>query len=391
MPSKNSAVGRKGIVKWNDGSQPIHWAVSLPTVLDRERDYYEQKVAVGQPDIDNAVRTWFKVYHSLVWLVAATNQNCYPVNAPFNGKVDCVECSENPLARGEDYCLKESHLVPAFTPDESGCRDSDPDCDEIEYDLPVDEDIGNANVGNEVRKGWIFQDLKKTFDNRNSEQALATLGRGFAEQIYQEVTSEPLLQSFLAKFKQLSSDFDVTTGIDDCLKTRSEIELHDKAQKNGYIGRAIELIKDLWDEQQLAIHLEDMRRWVADTSNQPAGSREWLERQLGLTSIQQRINSLFNSDNLEAKKMVSRWTTVLLINKTSLTHIFNRLAKEENDLVAHSLETAIANLAMSEAVRQKWNDLLYATYGAVAWQIFHQANVAATQVLEILKGVRIDE
>lgn len=389
MPSKSSGGGRKGIVKWNDGSRPLHWAVSLPTVLDRERNYYEQKAAVGEPEIDNVVRTWFKVYDSLVWLGAAANQSCYGVNRPFTGTVECDNCPGN-VAMGEAQCLRESHLVPAFSPGESGCEEGDPDCDEIIFAAPINEEVGDSNVGDEKRAGWIFQDLKEIFNNRNSEQALATLGRGFTDQIYQEIGTDTLLQSFLTKFEQLSSGFDVTTHISNCLETRSEIELNEMARENDYVGQAIKLIEELWEEQQLATHLEDMRSWVTNPSEQLPGSIEWLKKQLGLTSIQQRINNLFDGDNLESKKMVSKWTTVLLINKESFTYIFNRLG-QESDEVAHGLEASVANLKMSEIARQQWNDLLYATYGAIAWQIFRQTNLAATQVLRILHEVENDE
>ena len=393
MASKSSGGGRKGLVKWNDEGQPLHWQIKLPTVLDREKNYYERQAAVGEPEIDNVVRTWFKVYHSLVWLVAATNRNCYGVNSPFTGTVECDDCSDSELSMGEEHCLKNSHLVPAFSPAESGCEEDDENCHDIIYDSPVEADIGDALVGNEVRKGWIFQLLKDKFDERHSASALETFGRNFAEQIYQEVGSETLLQRFLTKFKQLSSDFDTAACLDSCLESRSEMGFDQDDKENIYIDEALKLIINLWNEQQLKTHLDEMRSWVAVDSGEPAGSQGWLQTKLNLMSIEDQIATLFNSvDLLEARKKVSTWTAILEINATTFDHIYDRFVMStDSDGISHGLEAVIEKLATGTSAQQEWNDLLCATSGAVAWQIFHQADLAARHVLETLQEVGLNE
>jgi hypothetical protein len=377
MGSKNRGTSsRQGVVKWNDGSQPLHWEVSLPTVFDREKNYYEQRVAVGVAEIDNAVRTWFKVYHSLVWLVAATNQKCYFVNDSYTGTIACdSDCHrEDPLSVGERFCLKESHLVPAFDDEESNG---------IIYNPLVDMDVGTAEAGLEVRKGWIFKGVKVTFDDRMSEASLATSGIFFSKFILQVVGKSTLLEQFLNNFKPLPSNFAAAACLDRCLESRSEMGFAPGAKENIYIDEALKLIKYLWTEQKLEDHLGEMKSWLAAASPEPAGSEAWLQTQLNLASIDARINALFKSNNLAAKKKVSRWTAVLEINITTFNLILMRFRKE-SDEIAYGLQAAIEKLPISASTRQAWKNLVFATSGAVAWQIFQQANLAVEQVLEIL-------
>jgi hypothetical protein len=377
MAPKSRGGGKQGVVKWNDGSQPLHWDVSLPTALEREKNYYEQRVAVGEAEIDNAVRTWFKVYHSLVWLVASTNQKCYFVNRPYTGTVACDDdCHrEDPLSEGEPHCLKESHLVPAFDDAESR---------EIIYNPPVHIEVGTVEVGREVRKGgWIFEGLKDRFDVRMAEASLATFGRDFSTQLLRGVQNKTMLERFLNRFKPLPSDFAAAACLDRCLESRSEMGFAPGAKEHIYIDEALNLIKNLWTEQELEDHLAEMRAWLAAASSHPAGSKEWLKAQLNLASIGTRINALFNSSNLAAKKKVSRWTAVLEINRRTFNLIFERFRKE-SDEIAYGLEAAVEKLPISASTRQDWKNLVFATSGAVAWQVFQQAHLAVEHVREIL-------
>jgi hypothetical protein len=377
MPGKSRGTGGgQGVVKWNDGSQRLHWDVSLPTVLDREKNYYEQRVAVGEAEIDNAVRTWFQVYHSLVWLVAATNQKCYYVNHPYTGTVACdSDCHrEDPDSEKEHHCLKESHLVPAFDDEESG---------EIEYNSPIENDEGDAEVGLEVRKGWIFEGVKVTFDKKMSEASQATSGSFFSKFRGQLIEK---LEQFLNNFKPLPSNFAAAACLDRCLESRSEMGFAPGAKAPIYIDEALKLIKNLWSEQELEDHLAEMRAWLAAASSEPAGFEAWLGTQLNLASIEARIDALFKSNNLAAKKKVSRWEAVFEINFTTFNRILTRLQNlSDTEGFAQGLEAAIEALPRKSAsTPQDWKNLVFATYGAVAWQIFRQVSLAVEQVRGIL-------
>jgi hypothetical protein len=67
MPTKNSASGPKAVV-----------SPAELEILETETDDYSP---VGQPGVDRAVRTWFRVYHSTVLLEAAMDR---PQNHPLN-------------------------------------------------------------------------------------------------------------------------------------------------------------------------------------------------------------------------------------------------------------------------------------------------------------------
>jgi hypothetical protein len=67
MPQKNSYSGPK--------------AVMTPAELKALETEVDDYSPVGQPGVDQAVRTWFRVYHSAVLLAAAVDQ---PQNHPLN-------------------------------------------------------------------------------------------------------------------------------------------------------------------------------------------------------------------------------------------------------------------------------------------------------------------
>ena len=390
MPSKGGSSGRKAVVK---SSPNVHWAVSLPAVLDREREYFEQRSVVGVPEIDNVGRNWFRIYHALVWLVAATNENCYPVSLPFYGAVGC-NCPENPYTMGEDYCIEEGHLVPAFSPEESGCEEGDPRCTEIDFAPPVSQADINSNVGNEVRRGWIFRDLMNTFHRNHSENFLDTLEINFPDFIYQQVGNKTLLQRFLSKFRLLPSDFNLRDCLSNCRTSRSETGFAENSNEFFYIGEALDLIEALWDDQNLENHLEMMNYWDVTLTSEPIGSKAWLNTELGLNSLTERMAVLFAGNNSEARRQVSKWKVRLDLNMFTFSHIFNRLRSSSDIItmtdgsqiiVAHGLESAIDNLPLITVAQQaNWDNLLYATYGAVAHQIFQQAQSVSGSVRDIL-------
>jgi hypothetical protein len=192
------------------------------------------------------------------------------------------------------------------------------------------------------------------------------------------------LEQFLNKFKPLPSDFAAAACLDRCHESRSEMGFAPSAKENIYIDEALKLIKNLWTEQELEDHLADMKSWLTAASPEPAGSEAWLQTQLNLASIEARINTLSKSSNLEAKKKVSRWTAVLEINSKTFSFIFNRLLNDSDGEIAQGLEAATEALPISTSSRQDWKSLVFATFGAVAWQIFQQANLAVEQVREIL-------
>jgi hypothetical protein len=344
MPQKGSGSGPEAAVRLETEGQALAWQLELPTVLQRETGDYHP---VGESAIDAAIQTWFKVYHSLVWLVAATDlPKRNPVNRDFIGTIDCPA--------GEGACLEDSHRVPAFY---------------------------FAETGTGSRSGWIYEEAKTRFEELRQSK---TFGKRFLKEIKQQTSinddlQQPLLQHFLAKFKNLPADFDQDECLADCRASISGMHFHDHSRR--FVEEALSLIEKLWQEH-LQNPLEEMRGWLeAANPEEPAGSEAWLEKKLQLSSsLEDSITELFDGDNDEAKLKISRETSILQVNMTTFELIFHRFADKDSDETSKGLEKAVGNLSG----QAHWQNLLRATYGAIAWQIFQQAKGAMKNVRQIL-------
>jgi hypothetical protein len=376
MASKNSGSGPEAAVRWksDDPQIELYWELELPTVINQEREDYNP---VGQDEIDEAVRTWLNVYHSLVWLVAAMDP---PERNNINA--DYVDFTGTVQMNGE-FILEDSHRVPAFYEREAGATG---------------------------RSGWIYETLSRDF--KTLSEHLDVFGRDFVEKLLQQVEIEdgdlqPILQYFLDKFKNLPSGFE----LERCIKTsRASIPkikgFHNST--NQYVGEALDLISQIWQEglgrisqpgeesllweERLKRHLDQMCGWVKPPNpDQVAGSGTWLKEELQLGALEDQIHDLFDSNNQNIREnleVVSNKTIVLHINTTTFELIFGRFVDQDGDETSKGLEKTISHLVeesenLSDTEKTEWKNLLWVTYGAVAWQIFQQAKRAVERVSQI--------
>jgi hypothetical protein len=354
MPSKTSGTGPKAAVKWKQKGQPLHWELELPTVLQSE--YNEQRIEVGQPKIDKATRTWFRLYHSLVWLVAATNYTKWYINDSYTGWVEC------PPERDDRYCLENSHRVPAWS------------------------------LGTDGETGWFFEEgLSAKFENDYSQEVLEEGARQLTDPlittgIAQKIDDQPLLQIFLAKFNNLSPEASEPNEFKpkECLKTcrRSVSRIRSSHPRTTtYIKKALDLIAQIWEEEEeiesalwvekVNSHLTEVYGWLGSVELTPQEFVAWLKTQPQFESLFEIITS----DNSEAKVEISKMMALLSINQLTFAHIYPRfIGPIDNDKISDGLEAAIKYITegMSAPNQKAWMDLLRTTYGLVAWQLFHQ-------------------
>jgi hypothetical protein len=348
MPVKSSGSGPEAAVRLKTEGQELDVELELPTVLQKERAAYHP---VGQSAIDEAIQTWFQVYHNLVWLVAATDPpKLNSVNKHFIGTINC----RPPGVRAPRFCLEDSHRVPAF------------------YD---------KEAGRDGKSGRIYKETKTMFEEKRQSK---TLGQRFLIEIKQQARinngpRQPLLQYFLDKFKNLPSDLHRDACLEACRASISEMHFHHHS--GWFVEEALTLMDELWG-QHLDSRLAEVRGWLETASpNKPAGSQAWLEEQLQInSSLKNSIRDLFRGDKDESKLKISQETAVLNLNMAIFDFIFHRFVDEDSDETSKGLEKAIINLS----TRTEWQNLLGATYGTIAWQIFQQTKLAMKNVCEIL-------
>jgi len=350
MPSKSSHAGPTAAVKHRRDQNDLPPRLELPTVLNHERARYNRK-RVGLQEVDDIARMWFTVYHSLVWLAAATNLQ-----------------TEEEILTGDftGFRIKNHHHVSAFYPQEA--------------------DDDNAS-------GWLYQEIRQTFktikQNNNVE-----LGKRFPISVIQEVNidgaDQPLLKYFLDKIEPerlAPSSFDPDATFRACRASVSEMTLsrgyHANAQE--YVKKALTSIKRLWKPVKKS-HSDEIHGWLAEG----AGSREWLEEKLQIPSLVALGIERFDSLSDEAKLSIGQKAGVLeqVTLKTFLL-IYHRLIDEENssdknDGLAGVVEKVIKGIP--DADKEAWRDLVAATYGVFAWTVFQQASAAVEEVRQIMEG-----
>jgi hypothetical protein len=148
---------------------------------------------------------------------------------------------------------------------------------------------------------------------------------------------------------------------------------------------ALARINEIWGDQ-LESHLNEMRNWLnAASPNIPAGSEPWLREKFRLSELEGPIAELYESINEDDKsklEAISLETIKLNLNTTTYYYIYHRFVDEDSDLTSKGLDEVISDI--SDKV--EWQNLLAATYGAIAWQIYQQIQSSIEQVRQQVIG-----
>jgi hypothetical protein len=243
----------------------------------------------------------------------------------------------------------------------------------------------NYEVGADGRSGWIFDKAIKaieTVEANNSWQ----LGKSLPNKTIQKVqfpttnASAPLLELFLEKFQAhaLTAGFGPTKCLETCREAVNNAGLNPKASQ--YTAKACNLLDSLWG-LNMEKDLAEVSNWVGEIQNSPT-TEDWLRDRLQLNALATQINQLYTTGDDEAKLALSKIAALLDTNSETFFLIHGRF------LDPNGLEVAIkhfnAQTTPSQEQLQEWENLLAATYGAIAHRIFRQASLAVRQAQTIL-------
>lgn len=375
MPGKSSNTGPRAIVRSKIGGQTINPELELPTILEAEVARYKE---TGEASIDNAVDKWLKIYHSLVLLNAAINQL-----SNENNEKNRVNSPYRPPAY-----LHGGHLVPALTEEEAG-GDTRSQSGWI-YALS-----GIESIHTEFKKVDLKIDTIET-----NPTSMPKNGKSFTNKITQEIRvgsgpRQPLLQLFLEKFRELPADFTAQVCLKNCrdsgvklIASGSEdtdwIKPHDYTQD--FIEKALRLINELWGDE-FDNRVSEMQRWDETTDDgEVLGSKQWLEARLKFEQLKTPIRKLYKSSSPEdivIQLRISQITKFLYINATTFDLILHRFIDFDDDGFPYE---GLEQLILDKFDNDAWRDLLRATYGAIAWQIFQWEKDAVTSVQQMLEN-----
>ena len=293
--------------------------------------YKELNSLDRQQDIDNAIQTLIQFHSSMVLLTAAIRD----VDGPGGP------------APGE-------YQVPAYS----------------------DEEIDKQHLTGLIpESGTAITNLSNI-----------NFGNTFTTMILQKVTiggsSKPLLQWFLEKFQArgLSATFDPADCLKKCYDSTASLQFHSETERHA--NMALQLLRRLWGigvKNQLA----EVQTWVNQgTTAVPAGSQAWLATELQLPSLDQPqpFAIRFNNSTDDIKWEVSKITIVVETNRRAYLRILGRLTDTPPDGFESLIDTILAQPGQPPTAQQAWKDLLTATYGVLAWQIFQQTALAVEEV-----------
>ena len=101
-----------------------------------------------------------------------------------------------------------------------------------------------------------------------------------------------------------------------------------------------------------------------------------------IAELFERNSESINEDDRSKLEAIRLETIKLYLNATTFYYIYHRFVDADSDLTSKGLEEVISDI--SDNV--EWQNLLAATYGAIAWQIYQQIQSSIEQVNQVIGG-----
>ena len=212
-----------------------------------------------------------------------------------------------------------------------------------------------------------------------NDKAIQPVGIGNAQPV-------PVIEPYLKKYKsQALANFDVAKCLDACRQSLQAIPpggaagLHDQSLL--FATTAFKAIALLWGPN-LEDNLAEVNRWmgenVFDAATQQWHTADWLKGKLQVDdALANQVNKLFAAADpakqaeVDRKKLtLSRIVTDLDTAAASFRFVYQWLTDDNN-----GFETTINKIKalVPQQFQAAWDQLLMATYGALAWKIYYQA------------------
>jgi hypothetical protein len=341
MGQKNSHSGPQWVVQQEKLLGTLNCEKQLQTrmlmLIDREKDKPDPNQNLQLEEVNTAIKTWFRMYHSVVLLVATqSSTGTHPVNTPEEGFSLC------PSTTVGEFCLEKSHVLPAFG-------------------LEEDDDLSLS--------GLRFDKEIKKFNKDYRSNSNDALGRDF---INLNLSAQPIFKNCLDKYNSISlARAEVRRECEESISNLASAH----AFSDDYVKEALKLIDELWGAQ-IEDHLAVVDKWKGEAR---AGSEGWWKAKLGIDdNLASKIGDLFPRGDRNKKKKVWQVAAVARLNSDIYSFVFNRFVYPDDEDISHGLEGVVNKLTALNP--QAWSALLSMTYAAVAWQIFNQAKLAVDRV-----------
>lgn len=327
MPSKSSGMGELASVKEGDLFKILQEEHFREQELLKQLENLFRRLDIGYDDDDlnlhqemhKSVKTWFRVYHPLVFLVAATN-----------GTNDHLDDNDN--------ILEDTYLVPAFSIGDNG-----------------EQDLINGRQNEDFKDSFTLDMINNGAQNLDSDY--------IKELLVPKVNDKSVLQYFFAEFAELPSEFDW----ENCLKQCRELTPGDA---NSHM--ALSQIEPLfWDNK-----LDNIQNLAGDN----LGSEEWLKQSLKIQLLIQSLETGDDTLKFEISKNIPMLNFISVINNL-IYHRFADQEKDDFDgeKIYQGLGATI-DYFIEKTGRTNptvWKNLYRAACGAVALQIYHQLELVA--------------
>ena len=344
MGSKNSGGGPKWVVRQERLSEALQFEQQIKETLCKLLEEDGNQEAISQyEEVTGAIKTWFRMYHSVVLLVAAMQPPAiHPVNTAEQGFVDC------PSVVVGRFCLKNSYMLPAFGLEE--------------------EDSSSLS-------GLRFE---RMIDNFKHLYQSGALGKRF---IRENNSAQPIVEYLLGQYQPVPlANFAQTRQeiIGGCHSSVSNL-VTAHPQTESLVGRALGLVEDLWSEE-IENQLAEVNNWKV---NGLAGSEQLWNETIGIDdNLKNRILGLFPNGNRDIQLQVGQVAAASHLIGDILIFVENRFLYADDIDISHGFEGVIAKY--SQLDQQAWSQLLSITWGAVAWQAVNQARTAVRTVTDLL-------
>lgn len=222
--------------------------------------------------------------------------------------------------------------------------------------------FGKEEVGEEDTQG----NFQPGAIQRNADEiakAEGASGTNLSRRLLEDTADQ--LQQYIEKPADLPAGFQVAS----CLATCRQAAKHAEDVNNRCLLTALAVIQSLLDE----VDLDQVRAWAGDP-HIAGNTSNWLADQLDADTLGQQVKDCFKPDSPcpdDAKMALQRVVKMLQNNDSFFNSVKERLDKLEETI--HQFPPTLAD------EQAAWFNLVRAMHGAVAWQIFQQAQLAARE------------
>jgi hypothetical protein len=184
----------------------------------------------------------------------------------------------------------------------------------------------------------------------------------------------PYIKVCLGQAAQLPANFQVGPCLDTCRAVAGHVGLRDK-----YIQEAIDVVQAILQTADL----DQVQDWVDGGPHDPdpvTDTKDWITAEFDLDKLHTRIAKVYDAlTPAKSRQGLNQIQAMLVQSRYLFQEVLQRFQHASgagNDL-KEAIEALPAGLPAGQ--KQAWNNMLLALYGATAWRIFRQTQMAVLE------------